>query len=383
MKNIYLDNGATSFPKPPQVAKAVEHYISNIGCNIGRGGYSNAYNAAEVVLETREKLCALFGFSSARNVIFTPNVTYALNFILKGMLKRGDHVLTSSFEHNAVMRPLTQLTANGITFDRIRCRSDGQLDLIHAKSLLRTNTKLVIMTHASNVSGETFQIDKIGEFCREHHIFLAVDVAQTAGVVKIDMEKMKIDALAFTGHKGLLAPQGIGGFIVNDEFAEQMEPFVVGGTGSYSDLETIPPLLPDRFEAGTLNLPGIFGLHAALQFLEETGIETIQKHETDLAKYMRERLQENTAIKLIGMRENQNRTGIVSIDFLFADNAQMAYRLEEEYGIMVRCGLHCAPNAHKMLGTYPNGTVRFSFGWYNTIEEVDDTIEAIKALTER
>ena len=294
MQRIYLDNAATSYPKPKEVARAVADYIDNIGCNVNRGGYTAAYSAAQVVLDTREQLCRLFHFPNPRGVIFTANITVSLNMLLKGLLRPGDHVLVSAMEHNAVMRPLVQLAQQGVSFDRIPANRDGQLPDSSLESclssLLRPQTRAVIMTHASNVCGTVLPVERVGAFCRAHGLFFIVDCAQTGGVESIDMEAMHIDALAFTGHKGLLGPQGIGGFLARDALAAQMEPLLSGGTGSFSDLETVPELLPDRFEPGTPNLPGIFGLHAALQYLEQTGMDMIRKREQALTQRFIERL---------------------------------------------------------------------------------------------
>ncbi|OUO66036.1 cysteine desulfurase [Anaerotruncus colihominis] len=380
MQRIYLDNAATSYPKPKEVARAVADYIDNIGCNVNRGGYAAAYSAAQVVLDTREQLCRLFHFPDPRGVIFTANITVSLNMLLKGLLRPGDHVLVSAMEHNAVMRPLVQLAQQGVSFDRIPANRDGQLPDSSLESclssLLRPQTRAVIMAHASNVCGTILPIERVGAFCRAHGLFFIVDCAQTGGVESIDMEAMHIDALAFTGHKGLLGPQGIGGFLAHDALAAQMEPLLSGGTGSFSDLETVPELLPDRFEPGTPNLPGIFGLHAALQYLEQTGMDMIREREQALTQRFIKRLHGDKRIRIVA-ESAARRVSVVSLDFIGADNAEIAFRLDSEYGVMTRCGLHCAPNAHKVLGTFPQGTVRFSFGHFNSEEQVDYTADAV------
>ncbi|MEM1484205.1 aminotransferase class V-fold PLP-dependent enzyme [Oscillospiraceae bacterium PP1C4] len=380
MKKIYLDHAATSFPKPPEVARQMLYYMENVGCNINRGGYQAAYNAAELVLDTRERLCALFGFSNPRNVIFTSSVTASLNFILKGFLRGGDHVLVSAMEHNAVIRPLVQLQDCGVSFDRIPCNEQGELLLDAVEPLIRPETKAIVMTHASNVCGTILPVEQVGAICQKHRLKLIVDCAQTAGVESIAMEKMHIDALAFTGHKGLLGPQGIGGFVVTDELAAQMTPLISGGTGSFSHLEAMPEQLPDRFEAGTPNLPAIYGLNAALCYLEAYGIDRIRAQEQSLTERFIRQLSDYDKIRVVGVSDPRKRTAVVSLDFLSSDNAEIAFRLDSEYGIMTRCGLHCAPNAHKTLHTYPQGTVRFSFGHFNTEEEMDDTITAIDKI---
>lgn len=375
-----MDHAATSFPKPPEVGKQMLYYVEQVGCNVNRGGYAGAYSAAETVLDTRERICALFHFPKPQNVIFTPSVTASLNILLKGFLRPGDHVLTSSMEHNAVMRPLVQLQGCGVSFDRIPGSQTGELDFDAIVSLLRPNTRAIVMTHASNVCGTILPIAKVGAFCKEHGLLFLVDCAQTGGAEPIDMQEMGIDALAFTGHKGLLGPQGIGGFLVTDALAAQMAPLIAGGTGSFSHLETVPELLPDRFEAGTPNLPGIYGLNAALQYLEQTGIEAIRRKETALTARFLERMRGRDDIRIAGTGDAAKQTTVVSLDFPGRDNAEIAFELDSRYGIMTRCGLHCAPNAHKTLGTFPQGTVRFSFGYTNTMEEIDYAADSIETI---
>lgn len=382
-RKVYLDNAATSFPKPKAVSEAMIHFIEEIGANVGRGSYRSAYSADEVVYDTRERLKSLFGASDSKNVIFTPNVTYALNIILKGFLKPGDHVLVSSMEHNAVMRPLTQLAHEGITFDRIPCTQEGKLIVETMLSLVRPNTKAVILMHASNVSGTIMPLEEVGHFCQRHRLKLVVDVAQTAGVLPIDMKSMNIDALAFTGHKGLMGPQGIGGFVVTDEMALSIEPLISGGTGSLSHSEEVPMIMPDRFEAGTLNLPGIFGLSASLGFIDEIGIKAIHEREMLLTEQFIKGLEAMPEVTVIGPRDMKSRVSVVSIGIKNKDIAIVAHELDKTYGIMTRVGLHCSPNAHKTLGTYPVGTLRFSFGFFNTEEDVAYALEALKTVLAR
>lgn len=377
MQKVYFDHAATSFPKPPEVVSAMVAYMERVGSNVGRGGYASAYEAAGTVLAARERLCALLGGPDPRNVIFTLNVTEALNMILKGFLRPGDHVLVSAVEHNAVMRPLVQLSQTGVAFDRIPCDGEGALCLDALDGLVRPSTRAVVLTHASNVAGTIQPVAQVGAFCRAHGLRFIVDCAQTAGMEPVDMGSMGIDALAFTGHKGLLGPQGTGGFLVTDVFEKELDPLISGGTGSFSHLETVPALLPDRFEAGTLNLPGIYGLHAALGFLEKTGIDVIRARERALTARFLAAVAEDGRIRVAGPRTAEGRTAVVSLDFPGRDNAEIAFRLDSEYGVMTRCGLHCAPNAHRTLGTYPQGTVRFSFGYGNTEEEIDYASDAI------
>ena len=384
MNRIYLDQASTSFPKAPGVAQAMVDYQTMNGVNVNRGCYSSAYSAEEVIYETRQLLAELFHFSKCKNVIFTPNVTTSLNFILKGFLKPGDHILVSAMEHNAVMRPVVQLASSGISFDRIPCRTDGSMILEKVEELIRPETKAIVTLHASNVCGTRMPLDALGEICQRHQLYFVVDSAQTAGIVPINMDKMHIDALAFTGHKGLRGPQGTGGFLVSQELAEQMEPLISGGTGSVSHTEEIPDFMPDRFESGTPNLPGIYGLHEALLYLKTHSLQAINEKELSLTGYFLEQLQalDDTGrhIRIIGKKDLTDRNAVVSIQTPGIDMSQVAWQLDNEYGVMTRVGLHCAPNAHKTLGTYPAGTIRFSFGPENTKNELDFAIQGLKKI---
>lgn len=382
MEKIYLDNGATSFPKPKEVVDAVYEYMTSVGVNINRGGYQSAYDVASTVLETRELLCKMFNGKDCRNVAFTKNITESLNIVLKGFLKPGDHVLCSSIEHNAVMRPLVQLAKTGVEFDRIPANERGEMDVDAIEGLIKPNTVAIVCTHASNVFGTLNPIDKIGEIAHQHGLKFFVDTAQTAGILPIDMQEMHIDALCFTGHKSLLGPQGIGGFILDDDMIKKIDPLITGGTGSISHTEDTPEFMPDRFEAGTMNLPGILGLNAGLKWLEEKGIENVISGELELTQRFIDGLKpliDSGKIKLYGMPGIEGRVGVVSIQTTEVDLAEAAFRLDLEYGIMTRVGMHCAPHAHQVLGSYPTGTIRFSFGNFNTREDVD---AAVKALTE-
>ena len=380
MKKLYFDSAATSFPKPESVIEAVTDYMKNYGTNVNRGGYQSAYSTASVVYDTREKLCRLFEFSPCENVVFTQNITYALNMILKGYLKRGDHVLVSAMEHNAVMRPLVQLQKQGVSFSRIPCTKQGDLIVEEVETLNKSHTKAIILTSASNVCGTRMPLKKIGELCEKYGLTFIVDSAQEAGVFPISMKEMKIDILAFTGHKGLLAPQGIGGFLISDKIAKEVEPLITGGTGSASDSEETPEILPDKFEAGTLNLPAIFGLNASLQYLNHVGIEEIQKKELKLTKQFLDGIKQIDGIRVIGHEGLDNRVPVVSLQCDGMDEAELAFLLDSEYGIMTRVGMHCAPNAHKTLGSFPRGTIRFSFGYENTKEEVEQVLEVIRKI---
>lgn len=383
MKKRYLDNASTTFPKPEAVAQAVYSYMTEMGCNINRGCYDSAYSVETQVLETRQLLCELFCGTDCKNVVFTKNVTESLNVILKGFLKPGDHVLVSSMEHNAVMRPLTQLADSGVSFSRIPCTEEGELLLSRMEPLLQSNTKAIILTHASNVCGTVMPLAQVGQFCREHNLRFIVDCAQTAGVLPIDMEAMGIDALAFTGHKGLLGPQGIGGFLLKEDMISRITPLLSGGTGSISHTEQVPKFMPDRFEPGTMNLPGILGLRAGLLWLRETGISRVRAHELELTEgFLQGLLPLESAglLRIIGKKTAEGRTGVVSIQLLTRELSEAAWELDEKYGIMTRVGLHCAPAAHKTLGTYPTGTIRFSFGWWNDLEDAAAALAALEEI---
>jgi len=380
MSKIYLDNGSTSFPKAPGVGKAMADFIEKVGVNIGRGGYEEAYSAAEVVLDTREKLCRLFHFDRPENVIFQSGITAAMNVLLKGLLKPGDRVLTTSMEHNAVMRPLRQLEESGVEVVLIPCRGDGTLDFEALIDLATPGTRALVMTHASNMCGTVMPVKEVAEYCQTLGIWTIVDCAQTAGILPIDMEDWGVDAIAFAGHKGLLGPQGIGGFLITDDLAAEVDPLLSGGTGSISHLETVPEFLPDRFEPGTQNLPGIFALHAALTYLEQTGIDAIREHEMACTARLLEGLSRLKGIRIVGRTQLTGRTAVVSVEFLHMDNADAAFLLEDKYGIMTRCGLHCAPRAHMTVGTFPQGTVRFAPGRETTVAEIDAAIAAVKEI---
>ena len=387
MDKIYLDNGATSYPKPKEVADAVYEYMTECGTNINRGGYEKAYDLEGTVFETREMLTEMFNGGDCKNVVFTKNVTESLNVVLKGLLKPGDHILCSSMEHNAVMRPLVQLEKKGVEFSRIPGTEQGELVLEAVEDMIRPNTVAIVMTHASNLVGTVNPLKEVGEICRRHGLKFIVDCAQTAGIFPIDMKEMNIDALCFTGHKSLLGPQGIGGFVIAEDLIPLIDPILSGGTGSISHTEEIPDFMPDRFEPGTMNLPGIVGLHAGLKWICNKGLDAIAAHEMALTQRFIDGLlplEEASLVKIFGLKttDGAKRTGVVSIQTLKVDCADAAFRLDFEYGIETRVGLHCAPNAHKTIGSFPTGTIRFSFGNFNTEADVDAALDAIRAICE-
>jgi len=380
---IYFDNASTSHPKAPGVPLAVMNILER-GCfNVNRGGYSGAYEMSELVFDAREKVAKLFDCRDSRQVVFTSGVTHSLNVALKGLLRPGDHVVTTQMEHNSVVRPLAALKAMGVYVDVARCEQDGRLDISDIESRIVQQTKLVVMTHASNVCGSILPIREVGAFCRRRGALLLVDCAQTAGVLPISIQKDFIDIIAFAGHKGLLAPQGIGGLVLSQDIASEMVPLVAGGTGSYSHLEDMPGELPDRLEAGTLNLPGIAALSVALDYISDVSIDAIYKKEMALTALLTEGLRAIQGVRVIGPDSMSDKCAIVAADFPNMDNADVSARLDEEYGIMTRCGLHCAPSAHKALGTFPGGVVRFSPGHLNTEAEVYEVLEAVGQITNR
>lgn len=377
---IYFDNGSTSWPKAPGVAESMAELLTNGAFNINRGNYEGAYEVEGIVLDTREQLARMFHGTDSRHVIFTPGITYSLNYFIKGFLKSGDHVIVSGIEHNAVMRPLTQMEECGVTYDVADTDIEGSVRAENVEKLIKPETKAVIMSHASNVCGTILPIKEIGEICQRHNLFFVVDAAQSAGTIPVDMQDCGIDFLAFTGHKGLLGPQGIGGFLISERLDNQMKPYIAGGTGSQSDLLDMPVNLPDKYESGTMNLPGIIGLHAALTYIEEMGLQKIHDKKMELTEYFLEKVRKLNGVRIVGKQDTKDRVAVVSLDFEHEDNAIVAFELEQEYGIMTRVGLHCAPLAHKSLKTYPQGTVRFAFSASNTKEEIDRCVEGICSL---
>ena len=379
MDTIYLDNAATSFPKPEGVSTAMKTYLDQVGATINRSVYGSAQDAGLVTLQLRQRLKKLFHFPEAvTHVILTPGATWGLNMAIKGFLKKGDHCIVSSMEHNAVMRPLLQLP--GVEFDRIPCNREGLLNPADVEKLIRPNTRLLVMAHGSNVCGSVQDAKAVGELCRKHGIAFVLDAAQTAGHYPVNFEEFGLSALCVPGHKGLLGPSGIGALLMTDAFAKALDPIVAGGTGSASDSEYLPDYLPDRFESGTPNLPGIYGWEAALQYVETRGVEALRAHEMALCQRFLEGLSSIEGVALCGTKDLNRRVGVVSVDFLHKDNAEAAFELELDYGILTRCGLHCAPSAHKTLDTFPRGTVRFSLGFSSTEADVDAALCAIRSI---
>lgn len=378
MKQIYLDNGATSFPKAPQVGDAIRDYIVNIGTNVNRGTYDLAYSAEDTLYETRELIGEIFNFKLTENIVFTKSITESLNILSKGLLKSGDHIIVSSMEHNALMRPLNSI--ENIEITKVLCNREGYIDPRDVELAIRDHTKAIFILHGSNVSGSIFDLKAIGKIAQAHNIYFVVDSAQTAGFTKVDFQDIGADAIGFTGHKSLLGPQGIGGFLISKDLQEQVKPLIEGGTGSLSDEEVQPKYMPDKFEAGTLNIPGVYGLNASLKYLLQTGIDNIKRRELDLTELFIEEILNMDGISLIGSKTTKDRCPLVSLDFINKDNGIIAYSLSKHFGIMTRAGMHCAPSAHKTLGTFPRGTVRFSIGHFNQEEEIKYTIDSINKI---
>ena len=380
METVYLDNAATSFPKPPQVPRQMARYLEEVGATVNRSVYGAAQAAGMVELRLRQRLCRLFHFAPVTHAVLTPGNTWGLNLVLAGFLRPGDHCVVSSMEHNAVMRPLQSLAKQGVTFTRVQCDAVGRLEPKDVERALRPDTRLVVLAHGSNVSGTVQDAAAVGEICRRYGVPFCLDGAQTAGHLPVDFPSLGLSALSVPGHKGLLGPSGIGALLLDPAFAQRLTPTVSGGTGSASDSEEIPAYMPDRFEPGTPNVPGIYGLEAALAFLEETGVETVAAHDRALTARFLDGVRSMPHVSVIGPDTVEGRVGVVSLDFPGRDNAEVAETLEREYGILTRCGLHCAPSAHKTLGTFPRGTVRFSWGWFSTEQDIDRALEAVRAV---
>lgn len=377
---VYLDNAATTFPKPKQVVDAMYNYMLNVGGNAGRGNYSNSLQSNRYLYDARETVCNFFGYDNPSNVIFTNNVTTSLNMLIKGLLKPGDHVITSSMEHNSVIRPLIDCQSSiHIDLDIVNANSKGFVSVNDIEKSIRKETKLIIITQASNVTGSIQNIQEIGQLCKKNNIFFIVDSSQGAGVLDINMKSINADAIAFTGHKSLLGPQGIGGFIINDELNKQCSSILQGGTGSLSYSLEQPDFLPDKFECGTHNLPGIVGLSEAIKFINSIGLDEINEHNKYLLKYLLDGLMNIPGLKVYGDTSGNNSTTCVSINSISLDSSELGYLLENE-GIKTRCGLHCAPLAHKTIGTYPNGTVRLSLSYFTTKADIEYALKSINKI---
>lgn len=379
---IYLDNAATSSPKPASVIDAVISGMTRFNANPGRAGHHIANNAAREIFNAREAIALFFNTEDSMNVFFTANITETLNLSLKGLLKSGDHVITSSMEHNSMMRPLRVLEKEGVEVSVVLAdKSTGMVDPEDVSRCIKPNTALVSINHVSNVCGTIQPIKNIGTICRTNNIPFLVDSAQSAGVLPVDVKKMGIDILAFTGHKGLNGPMGIGGCIIRDKIDPQMiTPLKVGGTGSFSEYEDQPDFMPDYMESGTPNLPGIMGLKAGIDWINNQGLENICNYEIELIEFFLSELKKLDEIEIIGIKDMNNRTGVVSIISKTMDCGTMAFELDNQFKICTRPGLHCSPAAHKTLGTSPHGTLRFSIGYKTTKDELQFVVDALKQI---
>ena len=373
---VYLDNAATSWPKPEAVYQAVDHFMREIGATPGRGGYQQEEVAQQIADETRAALAQLFHTPDPQGVAFTLNATQAINMALKGLLHPGDHVVTSSIEHNAVWRPLKVLEKRGIEVTTVPCAPNGVLDPADVEAALRPHTRLIAMLHASNVLGTLLPIAEVGEIVHQHELLLLVDAAQTAGAYPIDMQAMGIDLLAFAGHKGTYGPQGTGGLVVRPGI--QLETWVEGGSGILSRPDTMPDELPIRLEAGTQNAAGLAGLLAGVRFVLEHGVESIRAHEMALAGRLIEHLKTMPGVSVLGPENLAQRTAVVAITVDGYVPDQLSAVLDKVFGVAARAGLHCAPQAHRVAGTLENGALRFSPGYFTTAEEIDYAVEALQ-----
>jgi cysteine desulfurase family protein len=374
----YFDNAASTWPKPPEVIRAMEHILLEVGANPGRSGHDLSIEAAREIFEARDALASLFNADNPLRIVFTKNATEALNIAITGLLKPGDHVITSSMEHNSVMRPLRMMGSKGIKITVIGCSRSGRLDPADAVSAIRPETRAFILTHASNVTGTIQPVAEVGAIARHLGIIFCVDAAQTAGAVPIDIPGMNIDLLAFTGHKSLYGPQGTGGLYIGPGIEERISPLMTGGTGSASELEMQPDFMPDKFESGTPNTPGIAGLLAGVRFIQSQGIEAIRGRERGLAEELRKGLASIPDVRVYG--DPMKSIPLVSFTIEGMSPSDVTLMLDEEYGIMARPGLHCAPSAHRTIDTFPQGTVRFSLGWFNTEEEIRYALDAVSKI---
>jgi cysteine desulfurase family protein len=371
---IYLDNAATSFPKPNNVYDEILNCMKNYAANPGRSSHDMSLKASKKIAETRGEISSLFNIDNPFNIVFTVNATEAINIAIKGIINKGDHVISTVIEHNSVLRPLSYLKNQGAEVSLINVDEYGFVKLKELKGKIKKNTKLIIINHGSNVLGTIQNLEEIGGIAKDRGIIFMVDASQTAGVFDIDVKKSNIGLLAFPGHKGLLGPQGTGALYIKDGI--DLKEFISGGTGSNSSEMVQPDFLPDKFESGTLNTPGIAGLCEGIKFIKKTGISNIKIHEEKLTEYLLEELKKVPSVKIYGSKHNKNRSSVVSINIGNVDSAKVGYILNKK-GIAVRTGFHCAPLIHKVIGTEKFGTVRISLGYFNTFEHIEKLINAL------
>jgi cysteine desulfurase family protein len=383
-KIIYFDNAATSFPKPEEVAGAMVRFSKEVGASPGRSGHRLAIEAGRIVFEAREGIARLFGVKDSSRVVFGLNATEGINQGLKGLLRPGDHVITSSMEHNSVMRPLRAMMKEGLEVTVLNCSPEGLLDPSEVKKAIRPNTRMVVLNHASNVVGTIQPLSEIGDVCRRHEVLFFVDAAQSAGAIPIDLEREQIDLLAFTGHKALFGPQGTGGLVLGERVDEkELVPVKRGGTGSRSEQEEQPDFLPDLCESGTPNAVGLAGLLAGLEFVMKVGVEKIRLHEKQLTENLLLGLRKIRGVTVYGPGTAEKQLATVSFNLQGKAPSEVGLRLDEDFGILCRVGLHCAPAAHRTLGTFPEGTVRFGLSYLNREEEVEEALQAVDRIARR
>lgn len=376
---IYLDNAATTMHKPQEVIDAVVQAMSSMG-NAGRGANEASLSAARVIYDTRDQLCRFFGVENPKQIAFTANSTESLNIAIKGLLNPGDHVITTMLEHNSVLRPLYEMQEKGVKLTIVKSNPKGTLDIRDIEDAITPETKMIICTNGSNLTGNYIPLQPIGDLAKEHGVLFVVDASQTAGIFPIDVQKMHIDVLCFTGHKGLLGPQGTGGIYVREGL--EVRPLKVGGSGVQTYNKKHPVQMPTALEAGTLNGHGIAGLHAAMDYLERTGVDAIRAREQELMWRFYNGVKDVPGVTIYGDFDTKERCAIVTLNIGDYDSAEVSDELLTEYGISTRPGGHCAPLMHEALGTVEQGAVRFSFSHYNTDEEVDTAIRAIHELAE-
>ncbi|SHE79921.1 cysteine desulfurase family protein [Desulforamulus putei DSM 12395] len=379
---IYFDSAATSWPKPPEVWQAMEQFIREVGASPGRAGHKQTVEANRIVDETRQLLADLFNVGDHQRIIFTLNATDSLNLAIKGLLRSGDHVITSSMEHNSVTRPLYTLEFYGVQVTKVQCDNQGNIDVNEIEKAIRANTRAIVMTHASNVTGTVMPVEEVGRIAARHRIHFVVDAAQTAGLLDIDVKKLNISILTFPGHKSLLGPQGTGGLYIREDV--QLRTLREGGTGSGSETPAQPDMLPEKYESGTLNAVGIAGLGAGVKFLRKVGLAKIREHELRLTRRFLEGAAQIKGLHIYGPEDMEKRVPVVSFRIDGYKAGQVGNLLDKEYNIACRAGLHCAPDAHRTLGTFEEKLVRFSFSYFNKPEEVDFALHALgKIAAER
>ncbi|WP_409227347.1 aminotransferase class V-fold PLP-dependent enzyme [Gudongella sp. SC589] len=375
----YFDNGATTFPKPQEVYEEIYKAMTEYGANPGRSGHDLALRASRGIYETREVVAKLFSVKNPMNIVFTYNCTESLNIAIKGLLKPGDHVITTSMEHNSVLRPIKHLESIGVENTIVWAHKDGQIDPDEIRNAIKRNTKLIVTTHVSNLTGTIMPVKEIGIIAREHGIAYLLDAAQSAGVYPINAEELGVHMIAFPGHKGLLGPQGTGGLYIREEL--QIDQFIQGGTGSASYSLNQPEEMPDKFESGTPSSPGIIGLGKGIEYINKRGIDNIRNHEEELTSYFIQEVARIDGIRLYGPLDTSKQGAVVALNIRDLDSSEVSFVLNEEFGIYVRPGLHCAPLAHETIGTMEQGAVRFSFGPFNTQEELDYAVRALHRIS--